>query len=223
MYCKHEIKKQIEELTPANLMHRPSNAIKHAWLTAPSKKIHNACLKSASHKANVPLDSGTAAYFGYCWTQVGRYSNGSSSSLDVAMHTGIPALIIAIYMDEYGLDWSHKLFESKRIVGVPRGKYTILRIVDVYATAAQIGKVLLTSKALKTSVFNKMIEEERIEDANQALLDPRVRPALSSLALDAQLFTNGSLKGDVIEHRSFKAQAFERSTDLEHFGDTYYD
>lgn len=219
MYCKREIQKRIKEIKPADLTKRPSQFIKDVWLTASHKKILGACLPATSHLKQEPLDAGSVAFFGYCWTQVGRYSNGNSSSLDVALHTGIPPLIIAIYMDTYGMDWGMKLFEAKRIARTQRGKYTVLRLADVYATCAQVSKVLTRSK-LKPAIFNKMIEEGKMEEAQEALLEFKVRHVLSNLSFHAHLFTNFNLKGDKAEQQSFKAQTFVRIPDLDNFGDT---
>lgn len=213
MYCKKQIQKLIKNLTTEDLLKSPTQEEKNKWLEATSIQLLDNCLNAEDYTTETKVDVHTAEYFGYCWRQVASYSNSYATAIDIGVHTGIPPIVIAVYMDTYGYEWATKLFEAKRIVRKPRGKFTILRMTDVYATVGQISRIL-ERVPFRVPAFSKMIEDGSMVEAQMILQTYPVSKAICSLALNVQIFVNPKLKGEEPEHRTFKTQTHPRHIEM---------
>lgn len=191
MYCKSTIKKLKAGLTSETFQKRPPQELKDFWLKATSSKIKAACLQPNQFDSLASLDSETVQYFGYCSVQVARFSSRSVSTFDIAMHTGIPPIIIAIYIEEYGQDWGFKLFEAKRLARENRGKFTILRILDMFTTAGLLIKVLHGTD-LKPKDYMSLIEGGQTQEAQDCLLYPENRRLIGSIGKNVRIFIDAA-------------------------------
>lgn len=98
-------------------------------------------LKTSESDQLCPL---SVEFFPFCWSVIGRFGAASYNAVEIGALCKIQPFIIACAVHEYGVDWAHRLFTLKRIVGYDRGLNTILQGNDWHWSVAELRRRVST-------------------------------------------------------------------------------
>lgn len=113
-------------------------------------------------------------FFPFCWSVVGRFGASSYNAVEIASLTRIQPIFIACAIHEYGVDWAHRLFTLKRLVGVDRGLNTIMLGTNWHWSLAELhrrAQNMVVGRSRRQSVLLKTITRGDIKEVTKAVAE----------------------------------------------------
>jgi len=92
-------------------------------------------LKASESDQLCPL---SVEFFPFCWSVIGRFGATSYNAVEIGSLCRIQPIYIACAVHEFGVDWAHRLFALKRLVGVDRGENTIMAGASWFWSAREL-------------------------------------------------------------------------------------
>lgn len=86
-------------------------------------------LKASDANELCPL---SVEFFPFCWSVIGRFGATNYNAVEIGSLCRIQPIYIACAVHEFGIDWAHRLFTLKRLVGFERGENTILQGANMF-------------------------------------------------------------------------------------------
>lgn len=169
------VSERLNLLTSSDFLLRPPMSLRKYWLSAKASDL----LASVNVKGTMDVD--TYRYFGFVWSQVSEFGCFTMNAFNIAAHLRVSPLAIAIYVNEYGLDW-HKIFRQKRLLNLERAstRHIVFETIDDRYVTPQLLRLVL-ERETKVRKFCSLLCQDSIKAA-QAYVYSDMRCVSSSLA-----------------------------------------